>query len=90
MHSTIQPIPSDVLQESRRAISTCDIFFSVGTSSLVWPAAGLAELAVENEIPVVEVNPEKNPLSPKATYNLYGPSGVLLPDLVAQLKERKQ
>ncbi len=56
---------------------------------MVWPAAGLAELALKKGVPVVEVNPEKTPLSPKATFNLQGPSGVLLPDLVTQLKEGK-
>ncbi len=69
-------------------MASCDMFFSVGTSSVVWPAAGLAELALKKGIPVVEVNPEKTPLSPKATFHLQGPSGVLLPDLVTQLKER--
>ncbi len=87
--SASQPIPSDALRESESSLLTCDVFFSVGTSSLVWPAAGLAEMALEKGIPVVEVNPEKTPLSSKATFNLQGPSVFFLPDLVNRLKEGK-
>ncbi len=89
LHSASQSIPSDALRESESALLTCDVFFSVGTSSLVWPAAGLAEMALEKGVPVVEVNPEKTPLSSKATFNLQGPSGSLLPDLIKQLKRGK-
>ena len=39
----------------------------VGTSSIVYPAAGLPELALANGIPVIEVNPERTPLSDVAT-----------------------
>ena len=40
-----EAIPESAMTESCAAASDCDVFLSVGTSSLVYPAAGLADLA---------------------------------------------
>lgn len=48
-------------------IHDCDLFVAVGTSAVVWPAAGLPQIAARKGALMVEINPEKNELSP-----LYG------------------
>jgi NAD-dependent deacetylase len=65
-----------------QAANTCDTFFSVGTSTLVQPAAGLPWLALEHGAVVIEANSQETPITDQATYVLRGPSGVLLPELV--------
>ena len=77
-----ESLPHDALSYAFSAAQACDIFFSVGTSSLVHPAASLPLEAVEKGITTVEINPERTPLSPNATYVLSGSSGVVLPALV--------
>ena len=41
-----EAIPEQALERSFAAAQDCDVFLSIGTSSLVYPAAGLAELDV--------------------------------------------
>ena len=77
-----EPIPVTALQTAARAVADCDLFLSVGTSSLVWPAAGLAEAALAGGATVVEINLDATPLSGQSHHVLSGKSGDLLPELV--------
>jgi NAD-dependent deacetylase len=77
-----EAIPSQALDLSSAAVADCDIFFSIGTSSLVWPAAGLAEEAHHRGAKVVEVNLDETPQSQISNYCLRGKAGVILPELV--------
>ena len=70
------------------AASECDLFFSIGTSSLVWPAAGLAESASTNGASIVEVNPASTPLSSLSDFCLAGNAGSILPELVLRSLKR--
>ena len=78
-------IPRTALLAADAAAEDCDLFLSIGTSSLVYPAAGLAETALRRGATVIEVNPNPTDLSERATLCLRGPSGRLLPDLLAAL-----
>jgi len=80
-----EAIPEDALNKAMAAASTCDLFFSIGTSSLVWPAAGLAETARAAGARIVEVNPNPTPLSDMSDFCLSGNAGTLLPELVSRL-----
>ncbi len=75
-------LPRQALARAFSAAQTCDIFFSVGTSSVVQPAASLPVEALENGTTVVEINPQQTPLTPYMTFVLEGPSGVVLPQLI--------
>ena len=78
-----EALPADVLEAAIAATRTADVFLTIGTSGLVHPAASLPLLAARQGAVTVEVNPEETPLSEEMTYCLRGPSGVLLPALVA-------
>lgn len=78
-------IPEAALNESCAAASDCDVFLSVGTSSLVYPAAGLADLARDNGATLVEINPNSTMNAADFDFALAGKSGVVLPELVASL-----
>ncbi len=70
------------LRAAQEAAAGSEIFFSIGTSSLVEPAASLPFLAKANGSYVVEINSEETPLSQHADECLRGATGKLLPTLV--------
>ncbi|MFQ6006622.1 MAG: NAD-dependent deacetylase [Woeseia sp.] len=80
-----EAIPEDALTGAMTAASDCELFFSIGTSSLVWPAAGLAETAQQGGAMIVEVNPSPTPQSKLSDYCLGGNAGAMLPELVSRL-----
>jgi NAD-dependent deacetylase len=53
-------IDDDVLRRCERALD-CDVFLSIGTSSVVYPAAGLLHAARAQGAFTVEINPETTP-----------------------------
>jgi NAD-dependent deacetylase len=75
-------LPPAALEEAAQAANACDVFFSIGTSSLVEPAASLAGIAVQHGVAVVEVNLTVTPLTSQATFVLRGASGEILPGLI--------
>jgi NAD-dependent deacetylase len=80
-----EALPADVLHSAAEAAARCDVFLSVGTSSVVEPAASLPHTAIRAGAVLVEVNPQPTPLTPSARFALTGPSGVILPALVAAI-----
>lgn len=80
-----EAIPQNALQVSMTAASSCDLFLSIGTSSLVWPAAGLADTARAAGATIVEVNPDTTPLSNATDFQLNGNAGTILPELLERL-----
>ena len=77
-----EALPRDQLEAAIEAARTCDIFFSIGTSGVVQPAASLAYAAHNRGAVVVEINAEPTPLTSKADYALHGKSGEILPRVV--------
>jgi NAD-dependent deacetylase len=51
------------LDRAAKAIDACDVMLVVGTSALVYPAAGFPEDAGRAGKPVIEINPEETPLT---------------------------
>lgn len=80
-----EPLPDSAWQKSIEAVTNADVAIVVGTSSIVYPAAGLPELALANGIPVIEVNPEPTPLSAQATATVREPAAIALPTLLQRL-----
>jgi NAD-dependent deacetylase len=77
-----ETLPAHAFEEALRATQACEVFFSIGTSSMVYPAASLSYEALQSGAVVVEINPEKTPLTTQATHSFRAPSGQLLPLLV--------
>lgn len=78
-------LPRGPLAEAEAAAAECDVVVSVGTSSLVYPAAELAPAAARRGATVIQVNPNVTALDDLATVNLAGPSGAILPRLLAAM-----
>jgi len=79
-------LDAEVLSRACREAARCDLFLSAGTSSTVYPAAGLIELALRGGACVIEVNPEPTPFSRLAHLCLRAPAGEALPWLTAEVE----
>lgn len=77
-----EALPLDALAAAREAATTCDLFFSIGTSGAVEPAASLPFMALRSGATVAIVNPEARPSHGPTLYGLSGPAGQVLPALV--------
>lgn len=78
-----ETLPQAALAQATAAAQRCDLFLSVGTSALVYPAAWLPQLAHQAGAWVVEINPNPTPLTAWADVTLAGPAGQVLPALLA-------
>jgi NAD-dependent deacetylase len=80
-------LPSDEWKASEKAASECDVFFSLGTSGIVYPAASIPQIAKQAGAYLIEINPEETPISTYADITILGKSGIVLPDLVILIEE---
>ena len=78
-------LPPGAFEAASEAARGCDLFLSIGTSSLVYPAASLPFEALENGATLVEINPSETPLSRHATFTLQGRAGEVLPGLLREV-----
>jgi len=77
-----EKLPTIPLQKATLAATSCQVFLSIGTSTIVEPAASLPFLALHQGADVIEVNPEPTPLSKQVAFTLRGAAGIILPELV--------
>ena len=82
-------LPADVLEAAFEAAATCDVLLSVGTSSVVYPAADVPRVALRAGAVVIQVNPDPTPLDSVATFNLHGAAGSVLPGLMRDTWKRE-
>lgn len=69
------------------AVSTCEVFLSVGTSAVVQPAASLIDVANRAGAVSVQINPNPTDADGAVAFALQGPAGQLLPQLVRETWE---
>ena len=79
-----EPLPEETLARAFEAASDCDVLLSVGTSSVVFPAADIHFVAARAGAAVVQVNPDRTPLDAAAAFNLRGTAAGILPRLVEE------
>jgi NAD-dependent protein deacetylase/lipoamidase len=68
-------------ERAAAAAQHCELCFVVGTSAVVYPAASIPEIARAAGAYVVEVNPERTPLSDLCDEVITGKAGEILPFL---------
>ena len=72
-------LPPGAFERAAQIAATCELCFIVGTSALVYPAAGLPEIAKSAGAYLCEVNPEQTPLTDLCDEVLPGKAGEVLP-----------
>lgn len=82
-------IPHDAMYRSQEAAREADVVMVVGTSAVVYPAAGIPLMAKQNKAAVIEFNMEETGLTVYGTdIFIQGPAGTTLPDLVRTIQSR--
>jgi NAD-dependent deacetylase len=74
-------VPSD-LDRAQLMAARADVFLAIGTSLVVYPAAGLPEIALRNGARLVILNAEETPFDPLADAIVRDPLETALPALV--------
>jgi NAD-dependent deacetylase len=77
-----EALPEDAMREATAAAGRAELFLSIGTSAVVYPAASLPEIARRHGACLVEINIEPTPLSPLADEVIQAPVAEVLPDLL--------
>jgi NAD-dependent deacetylase len=82
-----EAIPYDCLERAQNWATTCDLMLVVGTSATVEPAASLPVIAKHNGARIIEINPERTPLSRHVSdITLIGEAGDVMTQLVAAVE----
>lgn len=79
-------LPEDQFLGGEKAAIGSDVFFVVGTSVVVYPAAGLIYTAKASGAIIVEINLEETDLSSSANFSYFGKAGEILPKIFEEYK----
>lgn len=81
-------LPEDQFSGAEKAAQNCDVFFIVGTSAVVYPAASLIYIAKSHGAYLVEVNIEPTEASSAVNESYYGRSGEILPEILNKVRNK--
>lgn len=76
-----EALPERAISTAMRESAGCDLFMSVGTSAVVYPAAGFIEMAIRNRAKTIEINRDPTPLTGAVDWAIQGRAGRILPRL---------
>lgn len=79
-------LPEDQFNGGEKAALNCDLFFVVGTSAVVYPAAGLVYSAKHSGAAIVEINLEETEITTQVDYSFFGKAGEVLPKIFEEYK----
>lgn len=82
-------LPQDLFTASEEAANNCDVFFIVGTSAVVYPAASLVYTARKSGAFLIEVNIEETEISRNVNESLIGKAGEILPQIVEAVMNKQ-
>jgi NAD-dependent deacetylase len=80
-----EALPADVWESAENMVAKCDVLLVVGTSAIVYPAAGLIHTAKAHNRFVIECNVQFTPASSLADATLLGKAGEVLPRILNML-----
>jgi len=80
-------LPMKELRHAEESAADSDVFFTIGTSAEVYPAAMLPIIAKRAGAYVVEINTKPTPISGELDEILTGKSGEILDELINEVKK---
>jgi NAD-dependent deacetylase len=83
-----EALPPGIMEAATRAVEQSDLLLVVGTSGVVFPAAGLV-WAVSRGI-AVEVNPDATPLSGQCGFSIRATAAEAVPPIAAAIVEARR
>jgi len=81
-------LPKGIFEQADMIARQSDVFFSIGTSAEVYPAAYLPQTAKQHGAFLVEINPTRTSLTPFADFHIPAKSGDVLPEIVELLEKK--
>ena len=81
------PLPMDELEESMRVSESSDVFFVIGSSLVVNPAASMPGIAWRNGAKLIILNKGETPYDGEADLRFFDQIGEVLPKIVMKVKE---
>ena len=75
------------MQRIYNTLLDCDLFISIGTSGLVYPAAGFGQNTASNGAHTVELNLEQTERSPWFRESRQGPASKLVPEFLDEISQ---
>lgn len=81
-------LPQEVAEESYRRLTRCNLLLLIGTSGVVYPAAGMPLIAKESGAKIVEINSEESELSYLCDYMLKGKAVEIFKEIESSLNLR--
>ena len=78
-------LPEDAIGQATEAAAMSDVYLTIGTSALVYPAAGLPQIARQSGAYVAEINPEPSEIAGRLHEQVRGRAGTVLPLLLEAL-----
>lgn len=75
-------LPAEALEAAAGAAQSCEVFLSIGTSAVVYPAAGFMRLASASGAFTAEVNRDETPISGLVDCSIRARAGEALPWIV--------
>ena len=85
-HPPPKPHSNGARQAADEAARQCSVFLSIGTSSVVHPAAGLMAVAARNGAATVEINPERTAATGMVTVALQSGAGEALTQVLEAMR----
>ena len=79
-----EPLPTDVWERAMQLCIDSEVLLVIGTSAVVYPAAGLIGVARETGSRIIVVNTQPSEASRLADIELFGPAGDVLPQILTQ------
>lgn len=77
-------LPEGVFDRAEEAAARADLFFVIGTSAVVYPAASLPIIAKQQGARVIEINPEQTDISFLVDVTILGKAGEILPQFIRE------
>ena len=73
------------MDEIETLLSKCDLFLSIGTSGVVYPAAGFCQVARASGAACIEFNLSQSAVGSQFNCGIYGKASKTLPEFVSAL-----
>ncbi len=82
-------LPEKELSQATMLSQQADVMIVVGTSGIVTPAARLPGIAKQSDATIIEINPDYSMITRIADIKLDGPSGEIMPLILAEIEKAK-
>ncbi|MBD3378735.1 NAD-dependent deacylase [candidate division KSB1 bacterium] len=76
-------LDNQVIVQAEEMMVRADLLITIGTSAVVWPAAGLVQVALQNRVLSIEINPKATSVSHLYEQSIRGQAGQVLPELLS-------